>query len=151
MKKDILERRGRVALLLLAGKPAGEIAEQLGVSESTIRRDTNEIARVVTRGGERPESLVTTVREAIGAMGWVKDTDQAIVDLALTYAWRIDEAIRTGDDQDVTKALYLGPHLTNALRELGGTPSARQDLRREDHVGNKLAELRSIRGGKAMG
>jgi hypothetical protein len=77
------------------------------------------------------------------------------MDLAFTYARRIDAAIATGVGQDVTKALYLGPHLLNTLRELGLTPGARKDLDIEGEVSGKLDDLRkratitSIAGGKA--
>ena len=96
-------------------------------------------------------SLTVTV----AAASWLKPTDQTAIDLAFTYARRIDSAIATGEGQEVTKALYLGPHLLNTLRELGLTPGARKDLDIEGEVSGKLSDLRkrasltSISGGKA--
>lgn len=94
-------------------------------------------------------SLRESVEASVGAMGWLKPTDQAAVDLALTYATRIDEALQYADGQEVTKALYLGPHLLNTLRALGGAPAERKALGAEDSVGGKLAQLRKINGGKS--
>lgn len=89
-------------------------------------------------------TLVESVETSVAGMSWLKPTDQAAVDLALTYAARIDEAIETGEGQEVTKALYLGPHLLNTLRALGGTPAERKALGTEEAVGGKLAQLRSV-------
>lgn len=73
-------------------------------------------------------SLVDAVDASIAAMDWVTDADDAAVTLARTYAQRIDEAVAVGEGQEVTKALYLGPHLLNTLRALGGAPDARGQL-----------------------
>lgn len=93
--------------------------------------------------------MMQSVRDAVARMGWLEATDQAAVDLALTYAERIDAALELESGPDVTKALYLGPHLLNTLRALGGTPADRKALGAEEAVGGKLAQLRSITGGKA--
>lgn len=89
-------------------------------------------------------SLVESVTDAVSGMKWLKPTDQAAVDLALTYAARIDESLATETGVEVTKALYLGPHLLNTLRALGGTPAERKALMTEEIVGGKLAQLRSV-------
>lgn len=99
---------------------------------------------------KREATLVGSVRDAAAAMSWLEATDQATVDLAVTYAERIDAALATGEGQEVTKALYLGPHLLNTLRALGGTPADRKALGVEEATGGKLAQLRSIRGGKSQ-
>ena len=102
-----------------------------------------------------PADLVGSLTVTVAAASWLKPTDQTAVDLAFTYARRIDSAIATGEGQEVTKALYLGPHLLNTLRELGLTPGARKDLDIEGEVSGKLSDLRkrasltSINGGKA--
>lgn len=70
----------------------------------------------------RDRSLLDSVNSAVEAAGdSITEKDQALVNLARKYAARIDEALLDGG-QDATKALYLGPHLTNALIELGLTP-----------------------------
>lgn len=80
-------------------------------------------------------------------MPWIKPTDLAAVEIALTYARRIDEAVAYADGIEVTKALYLGPHLLNTLRALGGTPLERKQLESGESVGGKLAQLRAISDG----
>lgn len=100
--------------------------------------------------GELEASLTSTLSSA----AWLKPSDKTAIDLALQYARRIDTALDTGEGQEVTKALYLGPHLLNTLRELGMTPGARKDLDIEGEVSGKLDDLRkrasltSITGGK---
>lgn len=86
-----------------------------------------------------PTGVETAVRSAVAAMTWLRPSDQAMVELALAYARQIDAA---GDDRSVG---WLGPHLANALRSLGGTPADRRSLGVEDAVRGKLAELRAAR------
>jgi hypothetical protein len=89
-------------------------------------------------------SLAESVEASVEAMVWLKPTDQAAVDLALAYAARIDAALATAEGQEITKALYLGPHLLNTLRALGGAPAERKALGVEEAVGGTLARLRSV-------
>ena len=49
-------------------------------------------------------------------MSWLTSTDQAAVRLVLAYARLIDAAMKRSEEGEVTKALYLGPHLLNTLR-----------------------------------
>ena len=124
-----------------AGDPAP--AQNLPPKRGTHRKRTPQL-------GELEASLTATVAAAT----WLKPTDKTALDLALTYARRIDAALATGEGQEVTKALYLGPHLLNTLRELGMTPGARKELDIEGEVSGKLDDLRkrasltSITGGK---
>ena len=90
------------------------------------------------------DTLTASVEASVAAMTWLRPSDRAAVDLALTYAARIDEALETGEGVEVTKALYLGPHLLNTLRALGGAPAERKALNVEAAIGGKLAKLRSI-------
>jgi hypothetical protein len=94
-------------------------------------------------------ALRASVEASVAEMSWLTPTDQAAVDLALTYADRIDDALATESGSEVTKALYLGPHLLNTLRALGGAPAERKALNAEEAVGGKLAQLRSVNGGQA--
>jgi hypothetical protein len=90
--------------------------------------------------------LVDSVQAAVKAMPWLEPSDKAAVDLALVYAARIDDALENAEGQEVTKALYLGPHLLNTLRALGGAPAERKELGFEQSVGGKLAALRAVNG-----
>lgn len=94
-------------------------------------------------------SLVESVNRSVSAMPWLAKSDDAAVELARAYATRIDEALDVGEGQEITKALYLGPHLLNTMRAIGGTPEERKKLTEgEEVVGGKLAQLRSIEGGR---
>ncbi len=88
----------------------------------------------------QPESLLDVVTAAVGAMHWLGPSDRAMVGLALEYARRIDAAT---DEKAVG---WLGPHLANVLRALGGTPADRKALGIEEQARGKLAELRAGRG-----
>ncbi len=90
-----------------------------------------------------PETLTQAVREAVAAMPWLAPSDGAAVDLALTYAAQIDAVMAEGDSQSVTRALYLGPHLLNTLRAIGGTPLERKVLDIDEPAGGKLAQLKA--------
>ena len=88
--------------------------------------------------GESLEAAL--LRSVIAAGNAISELDEGIVEAGRRYARQID--VVTGDEHkikcrscgefavpdmsQVTKALYLGPHYVNALRELGLTPAARQ-------------------------
>ncbi len=85
---------------------------------------------------------------AVGASTHViAEMDGALIESGRKIADRVDEATATGNGQEVTKALYLLPHLTNVLREMYATPKARLEagVGMEDARG-KLAEVRDLRG-----
>jgi hypothetical protein len=77
------------------------------------------------------------VREATDAMDWLEPSDQAVVEVALRYARAIEEA------DDVKTMGWIGPHLINALRLLGGAPAERKSMGSGRPVNGRLAELRS--------
>jgi hypothetical protein len=91
-------------------------------------------------------TLVESVTSAVAAMKWLEPSDQATVDLALSYAKHLDGVMESGSPADVSKALYLGPHLLNTLRALGGAPAERKELAEVEEVGGTLAMLRSVKG-----
>ena len=94
-------------------------------------------------------SLADSVKAATAKMSWLTPADKAAVQLALSYAETIDSAIESGDQYATTKALYLGPHLLNALGALGGTPSGRKVLELKEEARGKLASVRDLRDRKA--
>ena len=87
------------------------------------------------------DSLEAAVRDAIDAMTWLEPSDRAMAALAIRYARQIDEA--TEDAAKVTG--WMGPHLVNALKALGGAPAERQGLNVEREVKGKLAQMRQQR------
>lgn len=90
--------------------------------------------------GDAFASTVGANRELVGGL------DDALVEAGRTIAERVDEAISEGAGQEVTKALYLVPHLMNVLREMYATPKARKEAGLEDGgARGKLAEIRDLR------
>jgi hypothetical protein len=78
--------------------------------------------------------------------------DSGLVATARAIADRVDDAVATADGQELTKALYLIPHVTNLLREMLATPSARlaAHVSTEAESGKK-AKLTALRSTKAAG
>jgi hypothetical protein len=77
----------------------------------------------------------------------VAGLDSAIVESGRAIADRVDDALEQGEGQEVTKALYLIPHMMNVLREMYATPKARRDAGIEEEVTRgKLAQIRDLRG-----
>lgn len=58
----------------------------------------------------------------------LKPEDSALIQSGRMIASQIDYAVTHGTGIEVTKALYLMPHLMNVLRELGATPDARGSI-----------------------
>jgi len=81
--------------------------------------------------------------------------DAALVAAGRTVAERIDEAKATSQGQELTKALYLLPHLMNVLREMQATPASRSAARaampEAPEPDSKLAQLRAIRQKRPAG
>lgn len=82
------------------------------------------------------ERAVVSAVDRLREINLVKDSDGGTVELAKQYARRIDRALEIADRDPgnlraaelATKALYLGPHLLNTLKALGGTPEEYQKL-----------------------
>jgi hypothetical protein len=92
--------------------------------------------------------LLDAYDRAIKANKQVTTIDAAAVEAGRTIARQIDHAVETMAGQDLTKALYLTPHLMNVLKELLATPAARQSLK-DAAPGGKVAKLRALHGGKS--
>ncbi len=97
-----------------------------------------------------PGSLRESLEESIRINRQLLPEDAALVAAARAVADRIDEAVATESGQELTKALYLIPHVTNLLREMLATPAARLNAKVNKEVpGGKLGQLRAISGGKS--
>lgn len=92
--------------------------------------------------GDLLDSFDKTVKDN----GLLTTTDSALVEAGRTIANQIDYAVENLSGQDVTKALYLTPHLVNILREMLATPAARKaaGIEAKEPTGGKLAQLRSV-------
>lgn len=99
-------------------------------------------------------NLVDAYDQTVEASDLVEDVDSALVASGRTMAKRIQDAVDEGEGQEVTKALYLTPHLMNILREMGATPKSRADMKGDDKKAGDsdgksgLGKFRSITGGK---
>lgn len=80
----------------------------------------------------------------------LKPVDSALVAAGRKIADQIDFATEHGEGQEITKALYLTPHLVNILKEMLATPAARQaaGLIGKEAAGGKLVKLRSAQSGR---
>ena len=97
-------------------------------------------------------NLVTSVRRSVKNMHWLEESDRAAVDLALRYAQTIEDRAKNGTDEQASKALgWLGPHLLNTIKAIGGTPAERRAIGAETQAKGRLAELRALRGGRDAG
>lgn len=91
-------------------------------------------------------NLVEIVREATTKenMPWLKDSDQAMIELAVKTAQAIEDAAAGDDAAAAMKAVgWLGPQLQNCLKSLGATPMDRKALTHAPQTEGRLAELRS--------
>lgn len=88
---------------------------------------------------------------AVAANRRVTDVDGALVAAGRKLADQIDHVTVNGEGQEVTKALYLMPHLVNILREMLATPASRTaaKVKGEEQAGGNLARLRAVHVGKA--
>lgn len=84
--------------------------------------------RLVGEAGDREGRLVSAFDTTVAALD-LGDVDGTVVAAGRAVAAQIDYAVTYGTGLEVTKALYLLPHLMNVLRELGATPAAREALR----------------------
>lgn len=91
-------------------------------------------------------TMVASLTASLQAMT-LTPADRAAVTLAHKYARAIDAVIAdpASTPGDLTKALYLGPHLLNALIALGGTPAARGETGAPKPKGGTISALATLR------
>ena len=63
--------------------------------------------------------------EASRAAGMVTDVDAGAVEAGRVVCRQIDRAVSEFEGQELTKALYLMPHVMGVLKELLATPASR--------------------------
>lgn len=136
----------------------------MAVWPQAVKGDLNAVDRVI-RISERRERVLATPKEnthdlrtafdrsAETSTQIIDGLDDAILAAGRKIADRVDEAVAGGDGQEVTKALYLLPHMVNVLRECLATPASRNTakLTGQEKAPGKLAELRAIHGPKKTG
>lgn len=164
------EYKQEAALLVLnTGRAIADVGRELDVPEQTLGRwvfDAREAAgedpraprQVNFKSSPPPDpiafaafdgpSLLEEVREAIAKMETL-DQDKGLIALAERYAHMITEVAKTGGREAVS-VMYLGPHLFNMLKELGGTPMQRAGLGKPGGE-KKKSRLELLRGGRETG
>lgn len=77
----------------------------------------------------------------------IRPVDSALVEAGRKIASQIDRTVEFGEGQDVTKALYLVPHMVNILREMLATPASRKaaGIADEEMASGTLASLQAQR------
>ena len=83
--------------------------------------------RLLALPGSSDEGLIAAFNATVEELG-LGVVDGTVVSAGRAVAAQIDWAVKHGVGQEVTKALYLLPHLMNVLRELGATPAARREV-----------------------
>jgi len=91
-------------------------------------------------------TMRTAVAASFKASTAITEADAGAQFLALSYADAIDMARKTAleDPAGFQKALFLGPHIINALRALGCTPDGREQAGPDAHVDPAAAALASL-------
>ena len=113
--------------------------------------DVSDEVRHERRGGSDCGDLTAAFDRTVAACE-LTDVDAAAAEAGRTIARQIDYAVGSLEGQDVTKALYLTPHLMNVLKELLATPASRaavKDTARSSvvrPVKDEVAEKRAGRG-----
>ena len=121
------------------------------VAKLSERRE--KVARPKVNGHRMRLAVDTTVsgtREVNPVM------DAAVIEGAQVFADQLDEVLANGSSWEVTKALYLMPHLKNYLEAMLATPAARRaaGIAAVDSGKGRLAHLQSVTSiarGKATG
>ncbi|OFS67525.1 MULTISPECIES: hypothetical protein [Trueperella] len=88
-------------------------------------------ARMVSDPATAPDSILDAFDRTVDCLDHIDagGKDEAVVATGRALARQIDFAIHHGTGQEVTKALYLVPHLMNVLTALGATPDARKEVK----------------------
>lgn len=105
-------------------------------------------------GDRDPHALRRAFDVSVASSRHTDGRDSALVEAGRSIADRIDSAITVGDGVEVTKALYLIPHMLNVLREMYATPASR--IAAEEAAApapeprpaeNRLARMRALQAG----
>lgn len=155
-------------MVLNTGRAIADVGRELDIPEQTLGRwvfDVREAAgedpraprQIITKTTLPPDpiafaafdgpSLLEEIREAISKMDTM-DQDKGLIALAERYAHMIEEVAKAGGKEAVS-VMYLGPHLFNMLRELGGTPMQRAGTGKPGE--KKKSRLELLRGGRETG
>lgn len=120
-RQQELGRLDAMLVGLWAKARRGDVAAVDRAMRLTARR-----ARLLGVSVDGSGDLRRTFDASVSSSTHAKDVDAALIEAGRKIADRVDDAIATCEGQELTKALYLMPHLVNILRELLATPAARK-------------------------
>lgn len=116
----------------------------------------NERREKVARPRLNEHRMRAAVDTTVGASRDIdRRLDAAVIEGAQLFADQLDDVLANGTSLEVTKALYLMPHLKNFLESMLATPAARRaaGIAAQDAGRGRLAHLQSVtsiaRGGTA--
>lgn len=143
IRQQELGRLDAMLVGLWAKARRGDVAAVDRAMRLTARR-----ARLLGVTVDGAGDLRRTFDASVTASTHAHEVDAALIEAGRKIADRVDDAIATCEGQELTKALYLMPHLVNILREMLATPAARKaaGLTVEGPRG-KLASLPPIKRG----
>lgn len=95
--------------------------------------------------------IVEAFEETVASCEHAEEVDAALIESGRTIAARIQDAVEHSEGAELTKTLYLVPHLMNVLREMRATPAARMTVSSQaaPRSGSKLAQMRREMWGAA--
>lgn len=139
------DRLDRLHLGVWPAAAQGDVAAVDRVLKISERRD-----KVLAVPRQNDHALEQAFDASAATSTQVQSVDAALIESGRKIAQRVDEAVATGEGQEVTKALYLLPHMVNVLREMLATPASRQaaGLVAAEQKEGKLASLRALHGGQ---
>lgn len=145
LEVDRLDRLHLAVWPAAAGGDLNAVDRVLKISE---RRD-----QVTAKPAPNTHALEQAYDDAVATSTQVQPVDSALVEAGRQIAVRVDEAVANGQGQEVTKALYLLPHMVNVLRELLATPASRHaaGLVADQHKEGRLAQLRAVHSKERSG
>lgn len=90
MSGDLLQRRGRVAFLVLSGAPLSAVATQLDVSRRTVGRDVVAVIDALSGGRDSNRAACEETLREVERIGRVKSIDAARVQTLRAMATALD-------------------------------------------------------------
>lgn len=140
------DRLDRLHLAVWPAAARGDVQAVDRVLKISERRD-----KVLAEPRENDHALRNAFDASAATSTQVQAVDAALMESGRKIADRVDEAVASGEGQEVTKALYLLPHMVNVLREMLATPASRQaaGIVANEHAEGKLSRLRAIQQGKS--
>lgn len=135
------DRLDRLHLAVWPAASSGDLNAVDRVLRISERRD-----KVLARPQPNDHAMREAFDRSASTAAEVQPVDAALLEAGRKIADRVDEAVANGDGLELTKTLYLLPHMVNVLREMLATPASRQAVEKAapSNENGKLAQLRAV-------